>query len=79
MQRNQVKNFNTNLKQFLNLNFKQKMYQNTDKDLNFQYQPFFIAKITYFVLRLCLEHLPFFIDATPVTGFNLPCRSVPHP
>ena len=71
MQPNQVTDFNTNLKQFLSLNFKQKKYQNIDLDLNFQYQPLFIAKITYFVLRLCLEHLPFFI------GFNLPCRSVP--
>ena len=47
MQRNQVKDFNTNLKQFLSLNFKQKKYQNIDLDLNFQYQPLFIKKITY--------------------------------
>ena len=61
MQGNQVKDFNTILKQFLSLNFKQKKYQNIDLDLNFQYQPLFIAKITYFVLRLCLEHLQFLL------------------
>ena len=44
--------------------------------MKFQFKPFYIAKRTYFLLILYSEQLQLFIDATPVTGFHLSCRSV---
>ena len=45
-------------------------------DIKFQFKSFFITKITCFLLMIYSEQLQLFIDATPVTGFHLSCRSV---
>ena len=39
--------------------------------MKFQFKPFYIAKITFFLLILYSEQLQLFIDATPVTGPHL--------